>query len=186
MKQSRLGLGASTTRTSCRQFIEQMGGVVPWPDLVAAIAPFMSECKRGASQFPVKSLLRIHFRRWFMLRDPAIEEAPHDFRLFLNFADVRDQEALDRPDATEDVRRHVVMRYLQGKTDPMEALTERGEWSKASIRAMVEYQFNVIKHLFDQVKVCYCGLATNTTQLQTLFALANLWMVRRLLPGRLA
>jgi len=32
----------------------------------------------------------------------------------------------------------------------------------------------------------YCGLAKNTAQLHTLFALANLWMVRRRLSGSLA
>ena len=33
------------------------------------------------------------------------------------------------------------------------------------------------------VKVRYRGLAKNTAQLHTLFALANLWLVRRKLAG---
>jgi transposase, IS5 family len=36
------------------------------------------------------------------------------------------------------------------------------------------------------VKVRYRSLAKNTAQLHTLFALANLWMVRRRLSGGLA
>jgi IS5 family transposase len=37
----------------------------------------------------------------------------------------------------------------------------------------------VIKLQFGFTKVRYRGLAKNTAQLKTLFALSNLWMVRR-------
>jgi len=41
----------------------------------------------------------------------------------------------------------------------------------------------VIKRQFGYVKTRFRGLAKNTAQLTTLFALSNLWMVRRkLLP----
>ena len=61
--------------------------VVPWSDLVAQIAPFMPEGKRGRPPFPVESLLRIHFmQQWFTLSDPAMEEALHDMPLFRDFA----------------------------------------------------------------------------------------------------
>jgi len=40
-----------------------------------------------------------------------------------------------------------------------------------------------VKHQFGYTKVRYRGLAKNTAQMLTLFALSNLWMVRRqLLP----
>ncbi len=55
---------------------------------------------------------------------------------------------------------------------------------KASIRAKVEHPFRVIKRQFGHVKVRYLGLAKNTAQLHMLFALSNLWMVRRQL-GRM-
>jgi transposase, IS5 family len=38
-----------------------MGRMVPWSVLLAEIAPFVPEGKRGRPPFPVKSLLRIHF-----------------------------------------------------------------------------------------------------------------------------
>ena len=64
-----------------------MDRVVPWSDLVAQIAPFMPEGKRGRPPFPVESLLRIHFmQQWFTLSDPAMEEALHDMPLFRDFA----------------------------------------------------------------------------------------------------
>lgn len=49
---------------------------------------------------------------------------------------------------------------------------------KASIRAKVEHPFRVIKRQLGFVKVCYRGLAKNTAQFHTLFALSNLWMAR--------
>ena len=58
------------------------------------------------------------------------------------------------------------------------------EHVKARIRAKVEHPFRVIKRQFGHVKVRYRGLAKNTAQLHTLFALSNLWMARRrLLQG---
>lgn len=320
MKQSSLGLGTSTKRTRRREFLDEMDRVVPWSDLVAEIAPFMPEGKRGRPPFPVESLLRIHFmQQWFTLSDPAMEEALHDMPLFRDFAGLggwddrlpdestilrfrhvleknklaerilatvnlllgakglmlrsgtvvdatlisapsstknasgeRDPEmhqskkgqqwffgmkahigvdadsglvhtvrgtsgnvndvveansllhgqetdvfadagyqgAHKRPDAKDDVKWHVAMRpglrKLLDKDDPMDALTEQVERIKASIRAKVEHPFRVIKRQFGHVKVRYRGLAKNTAQLHTLFALANLWMVRKRLTGSLA
>jgi transposase, IS5 family len=54
---------------------------------------------------------------------------------------------------------------------------------KASIRAKVEHPFRVLKRQFDYTKVRYRGLAKNTAQIVTLFALSNLWMARRQLMG---
>ncbi|MBP5059555.1 IS5 family transposase [Pseudomonas chlororaphis] len=61
---------------------------------------------------------------------------------------------------------------------------ERWETCKASLRAKVEHPFRVIKRQFGYTKVRYRGLAKNTAQVLTLFALSNLWMVRRqLMPA---
>ena len=58
--------------------------------------------------------------------------------------------------------------------------TKRGvEKAKAQTRAKVEHPFRVIKRKFGYVKVRFRGLAKNTAQLVTLFALSNLWMARR-------
>ncbi|MBS0427876.1 MAG: IS5 family transposase [Proteobacteria bacterium] len=53
------------------------------------------------------------------------------------------------------------------------------EHRKASVRAKVEHPFRVIKRQFGLVKVRFRGLAKNTTHVVTLFALSNLWMVRK-------
>lgn len=55
------------------------------------------------------------------------------------------------------------------------------EYIKAAVRSKVEHPFRVIKRQFGYQKVRFKGLAKNTAQIQTLFALGNLWMMRRTL-----
>lgn len=49
----------------------------------------------------------------------------------------------------------------------------------AMVRAKVEHPFRIIKRQFGHVKTRYRGLAKNRAQLFTLFALGNLFLVRR-------
>ncbi len=63
--------------------------------------------------------------------------------------------------------------------ETLRGLTQQIEHLKASIRAAVEHPFRVIKRQFGHMKVRYRGLAKNAAQLLTLFALSNLWMVRK-------
>ena len=98
------------------------------------------------------------------------------------FADAGYQGAMKRPEATG-VRWHVAMR--PGKRRALDLankshqLIDEAERLKASVRAKVEHAFRVIKLQFGFTKVRYRGLAKNTAQLKTLFALSNLWSVRR-------
>jgi len=56
-----------------------------------------------------------------------------------------------------------------------------GAWEKlkARARALVEHPFHIVKNIFRHRKVRYRGLEKNTSQLRVLFALANLYLVRR-------
>ncbi len=60
------------------------------------------------------------------------------------------------------------------------------ETALAQVRAWVEHPFHVVKNLFRHKKLRYRGLAKNTAQLHTLFALANLVIVKNALlaPAR--
>ena len=53
------------------------------------------------------------------------------------------------------------------------------ERTKAQVRAVVEHPFHIIKNRFKHRKVRYRGLAKNTAQLFTLFAMANLLIAGR-------
>jgi IS5 family transposase len=103
------------------------------------------------------------------------------------FADAGYQGAMKRPEATG-VNWHVALRPGKRRALDMSRgshqLLEQIEKIKASIRAKVEHPFRVIKRQFGFMKVRYRGLAKNTAQLVTLFALSNLWMARkRILQG---
>jgi len=106
------------------------------------------------------------------------------------FADAGYQGAAKRNEVQGiDANWHVAMRpgkrRALDKDSPLGAVLDQLERVKARIRAKVEHPFRVIKRQFGHVKVRYRGLAKNTAQLRTLFALSNLWMVRRRLMQRL-
>ena len=63
-----------------------------------------------------------------------------------------------------------------GALDPIDEATNR---IIAMVRAKVEHPFRVLKRQFGHVKTRYRGLAKNRAQLFTLFALGNLFLVRR-------
>ena len=102
------------------------------------------------------------------------------------FADAGYQGSAKRPEATG-VDWHVAMRpgkrWALNKNSPWGSLLDKAEQLKASVRAKVEHPFRVIKCQFGFTKVRYKGLAKNTAQLMTLFALSNVWMARRHLLG---
>lgn len=85
------------------------------------------------------------------------------------------------------VQWHVAMRPGKRKaldlSSDLARMIDRVEQIKASIRAKVEHPFRVVKQQFGHTKVRYRGLAKNTARLTMLFALSNLWMVRRQLMG---
>jgi IS5 family transposase len=92
-----------------------------------------------------------------------------------------------RSDANPKVTWNVAMRPGKrkqlDKSQVLDRMRDEFERTKASIRAKVEHPFRVIKQQFGHVKVRYRGLAKNTAQLHTLFALANLWLVRSKCQG---
>ena len=102
------------------------------------------------------------------------------------FGDAGYRGVSKRPEA-QGPQWHVAMRATERrKLNPFieaDMLAERLEQVKASIRAKVKHPFRVLKRQFGYTKVRYRGLAKNTAQLVTLFALSNLWMARRHLLG---
>jgi IS5 family transposase len=68
------------------------------------------------------------------------------------------------------VKRSIIKALPQSLWD----LAEPIERALAQVRAWVEHPFHIIKNLFRHKKLRYRGLAKNTAQLHTLFALANL------------
>jgi IS5 family transposase len=78
-------------------------------------------------------------------------------------------------------KRSKVKAMAEGK---LKEATQAFEKAKAQVRAYVEHPFHVIKTLFKHRKARYRGLAKNTAQLHTLFALANLVLAGRNLRAK--
>jgi IS5 family transposase len=101
------------------------------------------------------------------------------------FGDAGYQGVNKRADANAKVRWNIAMgpgkRRALDKSKAVDRLIDQLEKLKASIRSKVEHPFRVIKRQFGHVKVRYRGLKKNTAQLNTLFALSNLWMARKTL-----
>jgi IS5 family transposase len=91
-------------------------------------------------------------------------------------------------------RRPGVTWYVAAKRGQVKALVEgvvkeltvQFERLKARVRARVEHPFHILKNLFRHRKTRYRGLAKNTAQLHTLFALANLFIARHRLLSSVA
>ena len=75
------------------------------------------------------------------------------------------------------IKRSIIKALPKGLRD----LAEPVERALAQVRAWVEHPFHIVKNLFRHKKLRYRGLAKNTAQLHTLFALANLVIVKKCL-----
>jgi len=96
----------------------------------------------------------------------------------------REEVQAQHPDVNWQIAMMPGQRRDMDTSQPINALREQLEQVKASIRAKVEHQFRVLKCQSGHRKVRYRGLAKNTSQLLVMFALSNLWMVRkRILQG---
>ena len=89
------------------------------------------------------------------------------------------QEALAANE--QEVRWHVAKRRksIEKLVDGWQkSMAQAYETLKAQVRAYVEHPFHVVKNIFKYKKTRYKGLAKNDAQLNMLFALSNLYMVR--------
>ena len=89
------------------------------------------------------------------------------------------QEALSANEQT--VQWHVAKRRstIEKLADGWQkSMAQAYEKLKAQVRSRVEHPFHVVKNIFKYKKTRYKGLAKNDAQLNVLFALSNLYMVR--------
>lgn len=90
----------------------------------------------------------------------------------------------DYPSVHEHLREQKVVDWVARKAAPGKALdtaTKGFNRAIARIRAIAEHPFRILKRQFGYTKVRYRGLVKNTAQMMMLFALSNLYQVRRAL-----
>ena len=100
------------------------------------------------------------------------------------FADAGYTGAGKRPElADRDVSWNIAIKrsIIKALSKRLRDLAEPVERALAQVRAWVEHPFHIVKNLFRHKKLRYRGLAKNTAQLRTLFALANLVIVKKAL-----
>lgn len=100
------------------------------------------------------------------------------------FGDAGYSGADKRPELADcDVLWNIAIRRSIIKDLPkvLRELAEPVERALAQMRAVVEHPFHIIKNRFHHKKLRYRGLKKNTAQLHTLFALANLVIVKEAL-----
>ena len=103
---------------------------MPWPRLVARLAPLYPKGERGRPPIPLERMLRVYFvQQWYGLADEAVEDAFYDSQALRGFAGI----ALNRdpmPDATTVLHfRHWLERHdlTKGLFEEVNAmLEERG------------------------------------------------------------
>ena len=78
------------------------------------------------------------------------------------------------------IKRSLIKALPQG----LRELAEPVERALSQVRAVVEHPFHIVKNRFRHKKLRYRGLKKNTAQLYTLFALANLVIVKQVLLAR--
>lgn len=92
---------------------------------------------------------------------------------------------IEKRGETGAVQWHVAMRPGKrrklDRSKRLDRIYDEIERLKAGVRAKVEHPFRVLKCQFGYLKARYRGLAKNTAQIETQFALANLWMARKML-----
>src|SRR5271157_796289 len=87
-------------KTRREKFLEEMDGVMPWPELESLIAPHYPKEGNGRPPVGLSIMLRIYFlQHWFNLSDPAAEEALYDSPALRRFAGV-DLGRAPAPDET--------------------------------------------------------------------------------------
>ena len=99
-------------KTRREKFLEEMDGVMPWPELESLIAPHYPKEGNGRPAVGLSIMLRIYFlQHWFSLSDPGAEEALYDSPALRRFAGV-DLGRAAAPDETTILHfRHLLERH---------------------------------------------------------------------------
>lgn len=126
MKQQDLGLNLSKRRTRKAVFPDEMNLLVPWPELLALIAPQAPRAKTGRPPFELETMLRIHFvQQWFCLPDLAVAEALFETALYREFVGLSSAERI--PDRVSILRfRHLLEEHQLADQILVTVLTYKG------------------------------------------------------------
>ena len=121
--------GAKKKQTRRDKFLAEMEQVVPWPRLVARLAPLYPTGERGRPPIPLERMLRVYLvQQWYGLSDEGLEDALYDSQALRRFAGI-ELNCDPVPDATTVLHfRHWLERHelTKGLFDEVSAMLEEG------------------------------------------------------------
>jgi IS5 family transposase len=176
-----LAWNAKGRTTRRERFLGEMNAVVPWARLTGLIEPHHPKGNGGRPPMPLEWMPRIYFmQQWFNLSDPQAEDALYDIEPMRRFAGIELAE-----EAIPDESTILHFRHLLEKR-PLTDHEKMINRSRSRRRIRGDFAFRVVKRLWGFSIVRYRGLLKNTVRAFALFALANLYTVRRRLLPRQA
>jgi IS5 family transposase len=99
-------------QTRREKFLEEMGKVIPWEELLKLIKGHYPKAGNGRQPMPLEMMLRIYFmQQWYGLSDPTMEDELYDSESMRRFAGI-DLEVDAVPDETTILHfRHLLERH---------------------------------------------------------------------------
>jgi transposase, IS5 family len=156
--------------------------------------PEMSQTQKGGSgYFGMKAHIGVDVESGLVHSVKCTPANVHDITVAHELLHGKEQIAfadagyvgIEKRSETGAVQWHVAMRPGKrrklDRSKRLDRIYDEIERLKAGVRAKVEHPFRVLKCQFGYLKARYRGLAKNTAQIETQFALANLWMARKML-----
>lgn len=175
------GFELSTKRTRKREFLDEMNAVIPWAALLGLLRRHAPESRMGRLPFALETILRFrHFLEAHQLGAALLATVNAELSrkgLLLRQGSVVDATLIAAPSSTKN---------QSGQRDPDMHQTQKGnQWHfgmKAHIGAdadsgLVHTVTTTAANAHDVTQAR--ELAKNTQQILVLFALSNLWMVRK-------
>lgn len=152
--------------------------------------PEMSSTQKGGDwHFGMKAHIGVDAKSGLVHTVRTTTASVHDSQVFRELLHgEEDVVAGDSAYANQMLKTHCrqaeVVYLIHDKANRGHALSPRQQQrnhQKSSVRAKVEFPFRIIKRLWGHATVRYRGLVKNTARLHLLFALANLYQVRKTL-----
>ena len=168
-------------------FLDEMGAVMPWTDLMALVAPRYPKGEQGRKPIRLKAHIGVDSEEGIMHSLCATAASVSDVHVLPDllhgeckvWGDGGYQGQTKKigeaaPDAQDMTCRRV--KNSKGEVNEEEKRKNR---TKSRVRAKVEWPFRIIKRIFGLVKVRNRGLKKNHEWLYAAFASANIYQHRK-------
>lgn len=84
-----LAYDSKKKKTRREKFLEELGRVIPWAELLAVIGKYYPKAGNGRHPMPMEQMIRIYImQQWYGLADPAMEDALYDSESMRRFAGI--------------------------------------------------------------------------------------------------